>query len=68
MKIYVVQVTPEASHSRVSQEGYTSYEAAKAFIESRANSPKPLRDWVWMERLCCHVRLCFIESGRQVSL
>lgn len=49
MKIYVVQVTPEASHSRVSQEGYTSYEAAKAFIESRANSPKPLRDGVWRD-------------------
>lgn len=49
MKIYVVQVTPEASHSRVSQEGYTSYEAAKAFIESRVNSPKPLRDWTWRD-------------------
>lgn len=49
MKIYVVQVTPEASHSRVSQEGYTSYEAAKTFIESRANSPKLLRDWTWRD-------------------
>lgn len=49
MKIYVVQVTPEASQSRVSQEGYTTYDAAKAFIESRAGAPKPLRDYVWRD-------------------
>lgn len=49
MKVYVVQVTPEASHSRVSQEGYKSYDAAKDFIESRAGEPKPLRDWVWRD-------------------
>lgn len=49
MKIYIVQVTPEASRSRISQEAYTSYEAAKAFIESRTGAPKPLRNYVWRD-------------------
>lgn len=39
MNVYAVMVTPEASHSKVSQEGYLSLAAAKDFIESR--KPKP---------------------------
>lgn len=39
MKVYVVQVIPEASLGKVSQEGYNSLEKAQAFIESRADKP-----------------------------
>lgn len=42
MNVYVVMVTPEASHSKVSQEGYLSLAAAKDFIESRKPEPKAL--------------------------
>lgn len=38
-KVYIVQVIPEASLGKVSQEGYTSLEKAQAFIESRADKP-----------------------------
>ena len=40
MNVYVVMVTPEASHSKISQEGYLSLAAAKEFIESRKPEPK----------------------------
>lgn len=39
MRAYIVQVIPEASFGKVSQEGYDSLEKAQAFIESRADSP-----------------------------
>lgn len=39
-KVYIVQVIPEASLGKVSQEGYTSLEKAQAFIESRADKPR----------------------------
>lgn len=39
MKVYVVQVIPEASLGKVSQKGYNSLEKAQAFIESRADKP-----------------------------
>ncbi len=42
MKVYVVQVTPEASFSKVSQEGYLSSAAAREFIESRSPKPRQL--------------------------
>lgn len=42
MTVYVVQVTPEASLSKVSQEGYLSLAAAKDFIESRSPTPQQL--------------------------
>ena len=41
MNVYVVMVTPEASHSKISQEGYLSLAAAKEF-ESRKPEPKAL--------------------------
>ena len=40
MNTYVVMVTPEASPSKVSQEGYLSLAAAKDFVESRRPKPK----------------------------
>ena len=39
MKVYVVQVVPEACFGKVSQEGYTTLEQAQAFIESRSGNP-----------------------------
>ena len=42
LNVYVVMVTPEASHSKVSQDGYLSLAAAKDFIESREPKPKLL--------------------------
>lgn len=39
MKVYVVQVVPEAGFGKVSQEGYTTLEQAQAFIESRSGNP-----------------------------
>lgn len=42
MNVYVVMVTPEASHSKVSQDGYLNLAAAKDFIESRTPAPKSL--------------------------
>lgn len=47
MRIYVVQVMPEASLGRVSQEGYTSLEKAQAFIESRADNPRQVTPWLY---------------------
>lgn len=44
-KVYVVQVMPEASLGRVSQEGYTSLEKAQAFIESRSGKPTQVTPW-----------------------
>lgn len=42
MSFYIVMVTPEASPSKVSQEGYWSLAAAKDFVESRKPEPKAL--------------------------
>lgn len=40
MKVYIVQVIPEASLGKVSQEGYSTLEKAQAFIESRSDQPQ----------------------------
>lgn len=32
MKVYIVQVIPEASLGKVSQEGYSTLEKAQAFV------------------------------------
>lgn len=37
MKVYIVQVIPEASLGKVSQEGYSTLEKAQAFVESRSD-------------------------------
>lgn len=47
MRVYVVQVMPEANFGRVSQEGYTSLEKAQAFIESRADNPRQVTPWLY---------------------
>lgn len=39
MKVYIVQVIPEASLGKVSQEGYSTLEKAQAFVESRSDRP-----------------------------
>lgn len=39
MRAYIVQVIPEASLGKVSQEAYDSLEKAQAFIETRADKP-----------------------------
>ena len=40
MRVYVIEVIPEASFGKVRQEGYTTLEKAQAFIESRSDKPK----------------------------
>lgn len=40
MKVYVVEVIPEASLGKVSQEGYTTLEKAQAFVEGRSDKPE----------------------------
>lgn len=47
MKVYIVEVIPEASLGKVSQEGYTSLEKAQAFIESRADRPKRISAFIY---------------------
>lgn len=42
MNVYVVMVTLEASHSKISQEGYLSLAAAKEFVESHKPAPRAL--------------------------
>ena len=49
MIVYVIKVTPEASFSKVSQEGYRTYDEARAFIESRAKEPLPLSNFIWRD-------------------
>ena len=45
MRVYVIQVVPEASIGHVSQAAYTSLEKAQAFIESRADNPRQVTPW-----------------------
>lgn len=52
MKVYVVQVIPEASFGKVSQEGYTSLEKAQAFIESRSSKPTQVTPWQYRDEDC----------------
>lgn len=47
MKVYIVQVIPEASLGRVSQEGYSSLEKAQAFIESRSDKPVKQSEYLY---------------------
>lgn len=47
MKVYIVEVIPEASLSKVSQEGYTTLEQAQAFIESRSDKPSQLTAYMY---------------------
>lgn len=42
MKVYIVQVIPEASLGKVSQEGYSTLEKAQAFVESRSDRPQQI--------------------------
>lgn len=45
MKVFIIEVIPEASFGKVSQEGYTSLEKAQAFIESRADRPAKMSEY-----------------------
>lgn len=47
MRVYIIQVIPEASLGRVSQEGYTSLEKAQAFIESRSDKPTKQSEYLY---------------------
>lgn len=42
MKVYIVQVIPEASLGKVSQEGYSTLEKVQAFVESRSDRPQQI--------------------------
>lgn len=47
MKVYIVQVIPEASLGKVSQEGYSSLEKAQTFIEGRADKPQKVAPFMY---------------------
>ncbi len=47
MRVYIVEVIPEASLGKVSQEGYTSLAKAQAFIEGRADKPKQITPFLY---------------------
>lgn len=49
MKVYIIKVTPEAATSKISQEGYTTFDKAKAFVESRTPTPIPYSPYVWRD-------------------
>lgn len=71
MKVYIVQVIPEASLGKVSQEGYSTLEKAQAFVESRADRPQqisPLDSVGSLAGLRYDVCLRYLERSRQVPL
>lgn len=47
MKVYIVQVIPEASLGKVSQEGYSTLEKAQAFVESRFDRPQQFSPYLY---------------------
>ena len=47
MKVYIVQVIPEASLGKDSQEGYSTLEKAQAFVESRSNCPQQISPYLY---------------------
>lgn len=57
-KVYVVLVTPEASMSKVSQEGYASLEKAQAFVEGRAGNPQKLSHWRYRDEDYTEYLIC----------
>lgn len=50
MKVYIIKVTPEAATSKVSQEGYATFDEAKAFVESRTPTPIPCSPYIWRDK------------------
>lgn len=64
MKVYVVQVTPEASFSKVSQEGCLSFEAAQKFIASRYPKPEPIdpsNPWRYRDAEYTEYEICEVD-------
>lgn len=47
MKVYIVQVIPEASLGKVSQEGYTTLAKAQAFVEGRSDKPRQITPFLY---------------------
>lgn len=47
MKVYIVQVIPEASLGKVSQEGYSTLEKAQAFVESCSDCPHQISPYLY---------------------
>ena len=46
MKVYVIKViNNHTNRAKVSQEGYTTLEAAQAFVECRYNNPVKENEW-----------------------
>jgi len=58
MRIYVVQVTPKAHPSKVSQEGYLSMQSAKAFIESRRPRPMLVDSYLYRDENNTEYLIC----------
>lgn len=48
MKAYVVMViSNRTNRAKVSQDAYSTLEAAQAFIEKRSGNPEKFSDWVY---------------------
>ena len=47
MKVYIVQMIPEASLGKVSQEGYSTLAKARAFVESRSDRPQQVSPYLY---------------------
>lgn len=47
MKVYIVQVIPEACLGKVSQEGYSTLEKAQAFVKSRSDRPQQTSPYLY---------------------
>lgn len=47
MKVYIVEHKGLTGAFQLSSEGYSSYEKAVAYIESRPDKPKQGYGWIW---------------------
>lgn len=58
MRAFVVKVTPEASPSKVSQEGYDSIEKARNWIERRTGNPRRLSEYRYRDNDFTEYEIC----------
>lgn len=58
--VYIIQVTNKSSNtSKVSQEGYATYEQAEEFIKSRVDNPvQESPRWCWHSDTYMYEILC----------
>ena len=49
MNVFVVMVTPEAAHSKISQQAYKTFKEAETFILSRTGCTKQIKTYKWRD-------------------